>query len=56
MEIARQVVAFTMLLVLLLGGVAMLWTSEGKFLAGAIVAAVFMLLFLILTMEDEEHG
>jgi hypothetical protein len=58
METARQIVAFGMLAILLCGGISTIVTKDGGYLAGAIVMAVFISLFLIFTVDcsEEDNG
>ncbi len=56
METLRQVTAIGMLFVVLAGAITTLLTSQSGYLAGAIVVGVFMLFFLVVTMEEDYHG
>lgn len=55
METARQIVAFGMLAILASGGVSTMVTEDGGYLAGSIVLAVFIVLFLVFTMDSSEE-
>lgn len=53
MRTARQVVAFSMLGILVVGAILSLAFDSGAYLATAVVATVLILLGLIFTMDSE---
>lgn len=56
METLRQISAFMALLILLSGGIGTLLTGVSGYLAAAIVAVVFVMFFLAITMDEDYHG